>query len=173
MAKQLVEQRILAAAYHAGMSDKDRQSVHERWSSGAILVVCATTAFGMGIDKADVRFVIHLDMPSSVEGYYQEFGRAGRDGLPAVSIVFYALNDFTIYLGEGEHSCEESGAPNMGASQVRKAVAMARFVANDSVCRRIQCLDYLGERLDSAGCNDDGPCGCDNCQDKVGHVRLH
>ena len=93
-AQELKRAGLLAEAYHAGLSDRERFSVQDRWiNERDCKVICATIAFGMGIDKPDVRFVIHYTLPKSVEGYYQESGRAGRDGKLAVCILFYHYGD--------------------------------------------------------------------------------
>jgi ATP-dependent DNA helicase RecQ len=105
-ARDLTDLGLRAAAYHGGMRAVDRNSVQERFMSDRLDIVVATTAFGMGIDKADVRFVLHADVPDSVDTYYQEIGRAGRDGLPGEAILFYRQEDF------GLRKFFASGAPD-------------------------------------------------------------
>ncbi len=93
LAKILTSKKISALAYHAGLKFDDRESIQERWLQNKIQVICATNAFGMGIDKADVRFVVHMDLPESLEAYFQEAGRGGRDGKIAYSTIFYTKAD--------------------------------------------------------------------------------
>lgn len=95
-AEALQERGIDAVAYHAGLSSKDRNRVHEAFHDGEVVVVVATSAFGMGIDKADVRFVVHADIPDSIDAYYQELGRAGRDGEPATATLHYRPEDLSL-----------------------------------------------------------------------------
>ncbi len=103
LAERIGEETIQAAAYHAGLPRAQRDEVHDRFRSGALDVVVATNAFGMGIDKPDVRFVLHADVPESVDAYYQEIGRAGRDGEPAEATLYFRTEDMGLrrYLGSG------------------------------------------------------------------------
>ncbi len=108
-AEALADLGIDAAAYHAGMRAADREDVHERFTAGRLDVVVATTAFGMGIDKADVRFVLHAEVADSLDSYYQEIGRAGRDGEPAVAALFYRQEDLGLRTFFASGSADDAG----------------------------------------------------------------
>jgi len=154
-AQWLCERGIAALAYHAGMDAATRSSNQQRFLREDGIVMCATIAFGMGIDKPDVRFVAHLDLPKSLEGYYQETGRAGRDGLPAEAWMCYGLGDVVTLAQFIAQS--ESG-------EERKRVERAKLdallgYAESTSCRRQRLLAYFGETQVQ-------PCGnCDNCTD--------
>ena len=141
-----------ALPYHAGMGAAERAQNQSRFLREDRIVMVATLAFGMGIDKPDVRFVAHLDMPKSVEGYYQETGRAGRDGLPSQAWMVYGLQDVV----NNRRLIDESPA-----DEAHKRVSRAKLdamvgLAETDGCRRVHLLRYFGEPLDSCG-------NCDNC----------
>ncbi|RNL52257.1 DNA helicase RecQ [Pedobacter jejuensis] len=145
---------ISALPYHAGLEPKIRAETQDRFLMEDAEVIVATIAFGMGIDKPDVRFVIHHDVPKSMEGYYQETGRAGRDGGEGVCIAFYAQKDvdkLAKFMKDKPVSEREIG------TQILKEVI---DYAESGVCRRKQILHYFGENFNETGCN----CMCDNCK---------
>ncbi len=150
------EYHIKAQHYHAGMDAESRMDVQKKWQSGQEHVIVATIAFGMGIDKADVRFVIHHTVPKSLEGYYQETGRAGRDGRKSKCYLYYGYGDTTqikrmIDKGEGDFRQKER--------QKQMLRNVVQFCENKSDCRRVQVLAYFNEHFRREDCQE----SCDNC----------
>lgn len=137
VAEELKKKGINAAAYHAELPTEERASIQERFKMDQIQVVCATIAFGMGIDKGNVRWVIHYNLPQSIESFYQEIGRAGRDGAPADTILFYSLADVI----QRKSFAEASGQKAINAEKLQR---MQEY-AEARVCRRRILLNYFGE----------------------------
>jgi len=161
MAAELSEAGIAALPYHAGLDHAQRARNQERFIRDEVRVICATIAFGMGINKPDVRFVIHADLPKNIEGYYQETGRAGRDGLPSECVLLFSRGDVMKNLRFLDEVTDEDARE----IQRRQINLMADFAAAPT-CRRAGLLGYFGEVWTGGNCG-----GCDACLNPRGQVE--
>jgi ATP-dependent DNA helicase RecQ len=153
VAERLNENGIRAKPYHAGLTPKERSEHQEMFLRDNVRVICATIAFGMGINKPNVRFVVHYDLPKNIEGYYQETGRAGRDGLPGECLLLFSAGDAvkqTTFIDEKPNPQEREIA--------RKQLRQMVHYAESANCRRVELLNYFSETFADEYCG-----GCDNC----------
>ncbi|MFY9476814.1 MAG: RecQ family ATP-dependent DNA helicase, partial [Aquabacterium sp.] len=153
VSERLNKDGIPARPYHAGLNPHDRSRNQELILRDEIRIICATVAFGMGIHKPNVRFVIHYDLPKNIEGYYQETGRAGRDGLPAECLLLFGAGD-TVKYAKFIEAKPDPREQELARAQLRQIV----HYCESSGCRRVMLLDYFGEMFEAGNCG-----ACDNC----------
>lgn len=173
--EKLNEWGVNASYYHAGLSPTDRFEIQNKWQKNELQIICATIAFGMGIDKPDVRYVIHLFIPRTLEGYYQETGRAGRDGAYSECIMFYSYKDARSLQNmiQRDEELDREGKEN----HLAKLRQVVQYCENTTDCRRKQVLHYFNEQFNPITCNKK----CDNCinssnitiveKDVTGHAK--
>ena len=155
LSKQLQEMGIRADFYHAGLSAKKRNDIQTKWLGDELQIICATIAFGMGIDKSNVRVVYHFNLPKTIEGYYQEIGRGGRDGLRSECIFYFNESDPMVYkqmTDKKRKTIQETESyfrdkkMELAKNELQKMYDMINLIENESECRHIQLSNYFGEK---------------------------
>ena len=162
MAEFLRSQKVRAAHYHAGMEAASRRATQDDFAAERIDVVVATVAFGMGIDKSNVRYIVHAAMPKSIEHYQQETGRAGRDGLEAECVLFYSYGDIARWEGLIEKSATEANAPAKVVEAGRELLRHLQRLCNGYGCRHRAISEYFGQTYESPSCG-----ACDACLGEI------
>lgn len=159
----LVDNGIIALPYHAGLATEERKRNQEAFSKDRVTIIVATIAFGMGIDKSNVRFVIHADLPKNIEGYYQETGRAGRDGEVANCLLFFGRQD----IPKIRYFIDQMPNENERSIAMEKLNQTVKYASHNDVCRRRQLLEYFGENYPDENCG-----ACDICVGNIEKVDI-